>query len=205
MSAISVDLGSVDLRDLDRRALEAAGRLVAQAGPEHLTGPTPCAAWNLGELLRHMVSENRGFAAAAAGLPADRSTWDSGELGTDPHRAYQESAAAVTAAFAAQDVHDRQVEVREFGVFPGRAAMGMHFVDFLVHGWDIAASVGAPYSPDEESAAVALAIASRWADAPGLRGPGGPFGVRVPVPADVSDFERLLGLLGRSPAWAPSC
>ncbi|MGW7483312.1 TIGR03086 family metal-binding protein [Nonomuraea muscovyensis] len=205
MGMSSIDAHASDLRDLDQRALKTAGRLIAQVGPEHLTRPTPCAAWNLGELLRHLVSENLGFAAAAAGLPADGSRWDSGELGADPHRAYHESAAAVSAAFAARDVHDRQVEVREFGVFRGRVAMSMHFVDFLVHGWDVAASIGVPYPLDEEAAVVALAIASEWPDTPGFRGLGAPFGTRVPVRADATDFDRLLGLLGRSPAWTPSC
>ncbi|MGW0806784.1 TIGR03086 family metal-binding protein [Nonomuraea sp. NPDC002799] len=210
---------SVDERDLDQRALAAAGLLIARIGPEDLARPTPCAAWSLGELLRHMVSENHGFAAVVAGMAADefvgeggvlgddphRSVWDSGVLGDDPHGAFQQSAVAVTAAFAAEDVYDRRIAVREFGVFPGRVAIGMHVVDFLVHGWDIAAAIGAPYPIDEESVAGALAIAARWPDTPRLRGPGRPFGARVPVPAGASDLERLLGLLGRSPAWTPSC
>jgi uncharacterized protein (TIGR03086 family) len=151
------------------------------------------------------VSENRGFAASAAGTPTDRSVWDSGDLGTDPHRAYQDSAAAVTAAFAALDVHDRQVEVREFGILPGRIAIGMHLVDVLVHGWDVAASIAAPYRPDPELITAALAIASRWPDTPDSRGPGAAFNTRVAVSTDAPDFERLLGLLGRSPSWVPSC
>lgn len=205
MSAFSVESQAMDLRDLDRRALEAAGKVIAGVRPEHLTGPTPCAEWTLGELLRHMVSENLGFAGAFAGRPADPPAWDRGELGADPHHAYQESVAAVSAAFATPDAHERQVEIREFGVFPGRVAMGMHVIDFVVHGWDVAAAVGAPYPVDEQAAAGALAIASRLPDTPRLRGPGGPFGAVVPVPADASDLERLLGLLGRSPAWTPSC
>jgi uncharacterized protein (TIGR03086 family) len=192
---------SVDMRTMDRLALAAVGQQIAQVRPEHLAGPTPCAAWNLGELLRHLVSENHGFAAAAAGLPASWSTVDS----DDPYRAYQKSAAAVTAAFAAPDVDDRPVEVREFGVFPGRVAMRMHFLDFLVHGWDVATAIGVPYRPDDESTAAALAIASRLPDTPDVHGPGAPFGARIPMPAGTSDFERLLGLLGRSPAWTPSC
>ncbi|GAA3149424.1 TIGR03086 family metal-binding protein [Planomonospora alba] len=203
MDTFSPDVRTLDLRDLDRRALETAGHLITRVRPEHLAAPTPCTAWNLGELLRHMVSENHGFAAAAADRSTDRSAWDRGELGTDPYRAYQTSAAAVTAAFAAGDAYDRRVEVREFGVFRGRTAMAMHFVDVLVHGWDIAASIGAPYPLDEEAAAGALAIAAGWPDVPGFRGPGAPFGARVPVRAGASATERLLGLLGRSPAWAP--
>jgi uncharacterized protein (TIGR03086 family) len=141
----------------------------------------------------------------AAGTPADRSVWDSGDLGTDPYRAYQDSAAAVTAAFAAPDVYDRQVEVREFGIFPGQVAISMHIVDFLVHGWDVAASNAAPYRPDPGLAAAALAIACQWPDSPKSRGPGAAFNTRVSVPTDAPDFERLLGLLGRSPLWAPPC
>jgi uncharacterized protein (TIGR03086 family) len=178
--------------------------VIAQVQPEHLDKPTPCAAWNLGELLRHLVSENRGFAATAGGVPVVRSIWDSGDLGTDPHGAYQDSVAEVTAAFAAQDVDDRPVEVREYGVFPGRVAMSMHFVDFLVHGWDVAVSIGVPYQPDGALAKSALAIASRWPDRPDFRGPAAAFNVQVPVDNDGDDFDRLLGLLGRSPLWTPS-
>ena len=195
---------TTDVRGLDQQASAAAERVIAEVTVADLDRPTPCAAWNLGELLRHMVSENRGFAANVAGTPTDRSVWDSGDLGTDPHRAYQDSAAAVTAAFAALDVYDRQVEVREFGIFPGRIAISMHLVDVLVHGWDVAASIAAPYRPDPELIAAALAIASRWPDTPDSRGPGAAFNSRVSVSTDAPDFERLLGLLGRSPSWVPS-
>jgi uncharacterized protein (TIGR03086 family) len=191
---------AVDLRVLDRRALDVAGEVTAQVTAADLDRPTPCAAWNLGELLRHMVSENRGF-AAAAGTRAQWSIEDSGDLEIDLLRAYHDSAAAATAAFATPDIYDRQIEVGEFGVFPGRIAISMHFVDFLIHGWDI----GAPYLPDHELTESALAIASRWSDTSKTRGPGAAFDIRSPVPDDAPDFERLLGLLGRSPSGEAPC
>ena len=187
---------TADLRDLDRRALDAAEHVIAQVTTADLDRPTPCTAWNLGDLLRHMVSENSGFAAAAAGTPAQRSIWYGGDLGTDPYRAYHDSAAAVTTAFAVPDFYDRRIEVREFGVFRARVAVSMHLVDFLVHGWDVAASIGAPYRPDPELTATALAIASRWPDTPEFRGPDAAFDTRVAVPDDAPNLERLLGLLG---------
>jgi hypothetical protein len=65
----------------------------------------------------------------AAGTPAVRSMWDSGDLGIDPHRAHQDSAAAVTAAFATPD--DHQIEVRESALIPGQVAIGVRVVDVL--------------------------------------------------------------------------
>ncbi|NUW41884.1 TIGR03086 family metal-binding protein [Nonomuraea rhodomycinica] len=196
------DLTTADLRALHRRAMDLAGTAIAQVTSVDLDRPTPCAEWTLGELLRHMVSENRGFAAAAAGEPA---AWDRGDLGDDPFGAYQDSAAAVAKAFAAPDAYDRQVEVREFGVFSGRTAMGMHMIDCLTHGWDVAASIGVSYRPDPELVAAGLAVAARVPDTPKSRGPGAAFDARVPVPGDAPDFERLLGLLGRSPSWTAPC
>ncbi|NUW31963.1 TIGR03086 family protein [Nonomuraea sp. SMC257] len=200
-----IDLTTADLRALHRSALDLAGRAIAQVTSADLDGPTPCAEWTLGELLLHMVSENRGFAAAAAHPPAQPPVWDDGDLGDDPFGAYHDSAAAVAKAFAAPDIYERQVEVREFGVFSGRTAIGMHMIDCLVHGWDVAASIGASYRPDPELVAAGLAVAARIPDTPKSRGPGAAFDTRVPVPDDAPDFQRVLALLGRSPSWTAPC
>jgi uncharacterized protein (TIGR03086 family) len=189
----------MDLRDLDRRALEQADGFIAAVTAEDLARPTPCAGWTLEVLLRHMVSHNHGFAAAARGEPAQRSVWEDASLGEDPYQAYQESAAAVTAAFGAPDVLERKLEVYGYGVFSAPTAISMHFVDFLVHGWDVARAIGSPGELDEEVSAQALRIALRWP----YHRPDKAFGEKVDVPEDAPAHQRLVGYLGRRPDWTP--
>jgi uncharacterized protein (TIGR03086 family) len=187
-----------DLRDLDRRALAATGGIVAGVTTAHLDLPTPCTGWTLGDLLRHMVGHNHGFATAGRGEP-DPAPWEGVPLGEDPAGAYERSAADVTASFAAEGFLERKVDVHGYGVFPGTTALRMHFVDFLVHGWDVAKSIGADTSLDEELSLAALRIASRWPEA--SWSPTGPFRDRVRVHDDAPAGERLVAFLGRSPDW----
>lgn len=189
----------MDIRDLDWRALEVCGVAVAAIGPDELHHPTPCDDWTLHGLVRHLVSENLGFAGAAGGAAWDPAAWNAGLLGDDPYAAYLQSAETVTKAFSPDAVLDRQVEVREFGVFPGRVAISFHFIDFLVHGWDVAQSIGAPFSPDEDLLDAALKIASKVPATPESRGPGRAFGIPVPIDEDAPAFDRLLAMLGRAP------
>lgn len=50
---------------------------------------TPCARWNLADLLRHMISQNKRFAAAARGEdPDEASTLQGSPLSTDPAAEY---------------------------------------------------------------------------------------------------------------------
>ncbi len=191
----------MDILDLDRRALAASGDLVARVSADQLDGPTPCAEWALRDLVRHMVAHNHGFAAAARGGEVPASVWDGRPVGDDPYPRYLESATTVSDAFAAPGALDRRIDLPGLGAFPGRIALGFHFVDYLVHGWDVAASIGAAIEPDDELTATALKFASRWPDTPQTRGPGAPFGPRIDVPAGAPPFDRLLGLLGRSPSW----
>lgn len=186
--------------DMHRRAVAAAEAAVARVTTADLARPTPCAAWDLDGLLRHMVGQNHGFATAAVRGSADAGVWAGSELGADPHAAFPASAAAVVAAF--RDA-DGPLEVPPFGTFPARVAVGMQLVDLLVHGWDVAVSVGAPYAPDDDLAAAALTIASRWPIPPEARGPRAAFDREVPTGADAAPFDRLLGLVGRDPAWSP--
>jgi uncharacterized protein (TIGR03086 family) len=191
----------MDLRDLDRRALAATGVIISGVRPADLDRPSPCAGWTLGDLLRHMVGNNHGFAAAGRGQPVGAEIWDGGTLGDDPYAAYQRSAEDVSVSFAADGFLDRKVDVFGYGVFPGTTAVRMHFVDFLVHGWDVAKSIGGNDVLDDELSTAALEIAARWPET--SWGPTGPFRARVDVPADAPAGQRLVGFLGRDPQWTP--
>ncbi|SFB60438.1 TIGR03086 family protein [Amycolatopsis marina] len=191
----------MDIRELDRRALEHLDKIVAGIGTADLTLPTPCAGWDLGDLMRHQVSENNAFAVAARHGSAE--DWNGGDLGEDPYEAYATSVRAVLAAFDDHGMLDRQVTIHDFGPFPGAVVVSMHFIDSIVHGWDLASTLDAPYDPEPDLTAAALRIASQIPAGPDDRGAGKAFGAVVEVPGDSSDLDRVLGLLGRDPAWRP--
>ncbi len=190
----------MDLRELDRRSLLILDKIVAVMTPADLTRPTPCAGWTLADLLRHQVSENHGFATAARqGSAPD---WDGGELGDDPFGAYTASVNDFLDAFADDAVYERQLALGtggSIGVVPGRIAAHMHLVDTVAHGWDLARTVGLPYEPDPEALQASLMAAERIPTE--ARDERGTFAAVVEVPADASDLDRFLALLGRSPSW----
>jgi len=80
-------LAAMDLLDLDRRALAAAVDAVTAVTEADLTRATPCNGWDLGTLLGHMIAHNRGFTAAALGLPTDPRVWDDLTVPSAPVRA----------------------------------------------------------------------------------------------------------------------
>ncbi|WP_329082026.1 MULTISPECIES: TIGR03086 family metal-binding protein [unclassified Streptosporangium] len=190
----------MDILELDRRASDALGKVVATVTPEDLRRPTPCADWTLYGLIRHQVSDNLGFAAAASGTAPGRSGWDGGVLGADPSEDFQRSVALVNEAFAAEGMLERRVEVREFGVLPGAFAVSMHFVDGVVHGWDVARALGMPGDLTPDLAEAALEMVLRM---PLSRGPGQAFGHPVEAAGGAPVYQRLVAHLGRDPRWTP--
>ncbi|MEQ0564601.1 TIGR03086 family metal-binding protein [Amycolatopsis sp. NEAU-NG30] len=190
----------MDLRELDRRSLLVLDKIVAAATPADLARPTPCAGWTLADLLRHQVGENHAFATAARQGSAPG--WAAGDLGDDFHAAYRASVEDFLAAFADDAVLERRLAINHFGTFPGTVAAHMHLVDTVAHGWDLARTLGLPYEPDAEAVRAALRLAERIPDEG--REVNGSFARSVAVPADASELDRFLALLGRDPAWTLS-
>ena len=65
-------------------------------------------------------------------------------------------------AFADADVLDAPFALPEFGpgaVFPGAMAIGFHYVDYVVHGWDVARTLGRSYELPADVVAAALPLA----------------------------------------------
>lgn len=190
-----------DLREPDRRVLAVTTGIVEQVRPDQLDLPTPCAGWSVRDLLAHMVGNNNGFAAAALGSPPVAEVWDGVDV-TDPVGEFAASAERVDAAFASVEPLTGTFAVLGYGNVPAGQAVGMHFIDYLAHGWDVAVSIGVDAGLDEQACAAVLRIGSAWPqDSPAIWGPDAAFGYRVEVPDDAPVADRMLGFLGRSPSW----
>lgn len=190
-----------DLREPDRRVLAVTTGIVERVRADQLDLPTPCEGWVVRDLLAHMVGNNNGFAAAALGEPSGAEVWDGVDV-TDPVGEFAASAKRVDAAFASVEPLTGTFAVLGYGDVPAGQAVGMHFIDYLAHGWDVAVSIGVDAGLDEEACEAVLAIGSAWPlDSPAIWGPDAAFGYRVEVPADAPVADRMLGFLGRSPLW----
>jgi uncharacterized protein (TIGR03086 family) len=195
----------VSVIELDRRAVHHSVEIVARVGPDDLGRPTPCAGWTLRELLEHMTVQHRGFALAAGGVRSDVADWRPRSLGDDPAGAYAAAADQVVAAFAAERVAEREFwlpEIRDGGPFPAQLAIGFHLVDYVVHAWDVAASLGVCADAESDLVEAALRVAAGVPDGPERLLPGAAFAPSHAAPAGASGHDRLLAMLGRDPRWS---
>lgn len=193
-----------ELRIFDALATRASLDLVARVEPADLARPTPCEAWTLHGLLAHMTTQHLGFAAAAGG-DGDPDRWKLVSLGADPVATYRDSVNQVLTAFAANDLADRKFPLPEFTTdftFTAEQALSFHFVDYVVHSWDVARTLGLPLTFQKEVLDRALQIAESVPDGQPRLDPGAAF-----APARAADglsgLDRIVALLGRSPDWSP--
>lgn len=182
--------------DLHRRATEAVRPIVAQIKPTDWDSPTPCAGWDLRTLMAHMIGQDQGFAVAAlADVTVDAFAPRSPSI-----EAHTACANLVVAAFAAADP-TRQVLLPEFNGrrFPLENVIGFHLLDTLVHGWDVATTLGIQVDYDEDLLAAVQAQAEQVPDGPVRTAPDAAF---APVlSGNFTGWARTLALLGRDPNY----
>ncbi len=185
--------------------------MVSAVTADDLSKLTPCVGWSLADLLTHMTVQHRGFAAAARGRGADQAIWQPGTVAqavaVDPAGTYAAAATAVIDAFAGAGVLDASFALPEFGsgaTFPGSVAIGFHYVDYVVHGWDVARTMGRPFELPVDVVAAALPLAFSVPDGDFRAGDSAVFGPAIPSTEPTTDLDRILAYLGRSPQWEPA-
>lgn len=195
-----------DPRELDERAVRASVAVTSTVTKADLERPTPCAGWRLADLLAHMAAQHRGFAAAAEGNGADREVWRGEPVGADPAAWYAEAAERVIGAFGGTGVLARRFALPEISTtteFPAPMAIGFHLVDYVVHIWDVARSLGVPVALPDDLVRAVLPLARAVPAGPERLRPGAAFAPVLPYPPDAGPLDEVLALLGRSPDWAP--
>ncbi len=203
-----------DIRELDARAVRASVAVVSRATAADLGRPTPCTEWTVVDLLAHMTVQHYGFAAAAAGNGtagngtagngADPAVWQPKPPGDDPASAYTTAAEHVIAAFAAEDILRAEFALPEISTsvtFPGSQAIRFHFVDYVVHTWDVARALRVPCDLSDDLVRAALPIARAVPDGTPRRQPGAAFRPGLPASGYPDPLDQVVALLGRSPNW----
>ncbi|WP_167105876.1 TIGR03086 family metal-binding protein [Mycobacterium sp. DL592] len=201
---------NLDILPLHRIAVAASVDAVAQVNLEQLGDPTPCAEWNLAELIAHMIVQNRGFAAAARGQGADLTVWDPTTVISDvirhPLTAYAESANEVLDAFAGDGVLDIPFALPELGpdaTFPASMAIGFHFVDSVVHGWDVSRASGQTFELPDDVLTAVLPLALAVPGGSFRTANGSSFQPAITTDDGANGMDQVLAYLGRSPGWTP--
>ncbi len=179
-----------------QRALLATGHIVAGVRPEQLRAPTPCKDWDVRLLLNHIIGGNHMFAELARGGRVEATGDMTDYTRPDPGTHYLDSAEAVLAAWSEPNAMERPCHM-PFGDIPAPAAVSIHYVDIVVHGWDLARATDQDAGIDPELAATAFIIAGQLIT-PELRRSGA-FGPEVPVSVAEPVHHRLVAFTGRRP------
>ncbi|MCF2526195.1 TIGR03086 family metal-binding protein [Yinghuangia soli] len=180
------------------RATGQLGALIGRIGPEQRALPTPCALWDVRDLVAHAVEEVVRFALVTEARDGGDAVGVGAAMGDDWAAAYEAAASRLRSAWAAPGAVDRPQRL-PFGEVPGAWAVAQQTTELAVHAWDLASALGEDVRElDEEVGQLALAW-SRANIVPAMRGEagGGFIGAEVEAAADAPTYEALAAFSGR--------
>ncbi len=144
---------------------------------------TPCAEWNVKELVEHSVGVQVGFAGALVGAEIPE--------GAD----WPTARDAIRAALQNESALDGMTEMGPMGEVPKTVPFGIAASDLLVHSWDLARAIGADESLPADAVAATHAGLKRFP--PAMMRAEGRFADEVEA-ADSDDAQtQLLKFAGR--------
>ncbi|MBO3749763.1 TIGR03086 family protein [Streptosporangiaceae bacterium NEAU-GS5] len=163
--------------------------------------PTPCAEWNVTQVLQHAVGDQLAYASAITGEggPDFNPFAPSGHVDGDPLTLAENATSATSAAWAtiAPDAENVPVPIPPNSV-PAWMGAGAAAMDAAVHAWDIAVATGQASPLTPELAAELMPVAQALVEP--LR-PYGAFAAALDLEDGDDPAAALLRYLGRDPHW----
>lgn len=183
------------LRDDHRKAVEGFDARVRAVGDGQWGDPTPCAEWDVRDLVNHLVYEQLWVPPLLAGATVEEvgDRYEGDQLGDDPVGAWERAAAAALDAVAAPGALDGEVHL-SYGERDAEGYLLELTSDLVVHTWDLARAVGA----DETLDPGLVRLVHDYSE-PQIEhmAASGLFDPPVAVDADADPQTRLLALFGR--------
>jgi uncharacterized protein (TIGR03086 family) len=180
-------------------AAAESARVVGGVRADQLSAATPCADWDLHELLNHIILWTAYSAERRARdeqVPEELMNTD---FVAEPGYAadYAAQLDKAVAAWSDPAAWERNLNVMGSPT-PAADVAALLIAEMVLHGWDAAKASGQRYTvQDDVAQAAGTAVdanAELFRKYQGFAGP-------VPVPASASALDRALAQSGRDPAW----
>lgn len=176
-------------------------RLVQDVPEDAWEAPSPVDGWRARDVVRHLVEWFPGFLSAFAGVELKPGP----SVDEDPVGAWQALDVQVLELLDDPASAERTLAIPHADPMPlPRGIVQFFSGDVFMHAWDLGRATGRDVALDPVRCAEMVAGMEQIED---LMRSSGQFGPRVEVPADADPQTRLLGFIGRDPAWqapAPS-
>lgn len=188
-----------DRIDILASMLDKTGALLREVDEHQLRGPTPCAEFDVGELLEHISVWVQVFDGAVNDAPV---SFDPSSHRIDRDWADLFGASAESIVSGLRSGGFARPMTMTSDPMPGEFVLNMLLMEYIGHGLDLARATGtaSPYSEAEEMVALR---AARSIIQPQYRGTG-MFDNEVAVPDDADPVTQFVAFLGRDPYWAPT-
>ena len=178
------------------RHREVAGRFGdVVRGTTEWDAPTPVPEWVARDVVGHLVGWFPGFLESGSGIRLAEGP----PVDEDPVGAWESHASAVQAVLDDPATVDRVFSDPHTGDLPlDQAVDRFYTVDVFMHTWDLARASG---QDDTLDADLCAELVTGMEPIDELLRSSGQYGPRVPVADEASAQDRLLGFIGRDPAW----
>jgi uncharacterized protein (TIGR03086 family) len=185
----------VNITDLLDEGYAWTGKRIVAVRPSDLSAPTPCAEWNLRQVLDHLLGALALHLDAAHGLPVDPSRVGAGTdwSGAEPVAAFAAVAARGARTWREPGVLDGTWTL-PMGPVPGSILAMLHLTEVVVHGWDVGRATGENVVIPAELAEPALEFSRGFATEAHRA-----TAFAAEVSAGDTPGDRLVAFLGRRP------
>ena len=182
--------------DVLRQAFASTSGVLAGVSAGDLDKPTPCASWNVRDVVNHLVGGTTFFAVTAESGVSPTPSQGADYAGGDFKAAYDTGAERALRAFSADGAMDKVMKL-PYADLPGSLFVFIAAIDTFTHGWDLARATGQSTDLNPALAAQLLDAAAFIPDE--MRGSDGqaPFGPKVHVPDAAPAADQLAGFMGR--------
>lgn len=162
--------------------------------PEQVTSATPCASFDVAQLIDHTIGTQHMVTDALQDKPFNMTGVEVAR--SEQAAAFERAAADAVAELRRDGAMDRTVTL-PFGTFSGEKLMSLAALDTFQHAWDLARATGQDTDLDTELAASLMDVAvAHMAHAPRGEEPA-PYGPEQTAPAGAPAADRLAAFLGR--------
>lgn len=183
-----------------RRRADAFESLVAATRDDQWSDQSPCDKWDARAVVEHIVMMQDVMLR-----PLDLTPSAGPPVADDPLGAFRRARADVEALLVDPANASRMTSSPAGALSVADMVHQVASQDLVHHGWDLAKATGQDATMHPDDVAELLPVVEGLPPEVYIPGAYGPdievLGPKVPVAADASPQDRLLGLLGRDPHW----